>query len=367
MHSDPFLRAALVAAARGWSVFPLVPGEKTPAIRGWEQRATVDRRQIHRWWAGESCYNIGVATGKSGLVVIDLDGGRGDRPPERFAGAHDGHDVLAMLADAAGVEMPSRTYTVTTPSGCHLYFRTPPGIGFRNSAGLLGWRVDSRASGGYVVAAGSVREQGAYTVARHGAVAELPVWLARRLTPPSAPELQPPMGLPRRRSNAYVRAIVEREAHAVATAQTGTRHHSLLKAARTLGRLVGGDELVEDDARAALLDAAAGHVGVDGCTAAEVEQTIADGIGFGRQLPRRITDAPRRAIRDQPPATTGLPRARGTSRAAVGPENDLEDRAICGVPEPSPGPAGQRARGALSGRPRPSVSGRTPAALRATP
>ena len=128
MHSDPFLRAALVAAARGWSVFPLVPGEKTPAIRGWEQRATVDRRQIHRWWAGESCYNIGVATGKSGLVVIDLDGGRGDRPPEQFAGAHNGHDVLAMLADAAGAEMPTRTYTVTTPSGCHLYFRTPPGI-----------------------------------------------------------------------------------------------------------------------------------------------------------------------------------------------------------------------------------------------
>ena len=306
MHSDPFLRAALVAAARGWSVFPLVPGEKTPAIRGWEQRATVDRRQIHRWWAGESCYNIGVATGKSGLVVIDLDGGRGDRPPERFAGAHDGHDVLAMLADAAGAEMPTRTYTVTTPSGCHLYFRTPSGISFRNSAGLLGWRVDSRASGGYVVAAGSVREQGAYTVARHSAVAELPVWLARRLTPPSAPELQPPMGLPRRRSNAYVRAIVEREAHAVATAQTGTRHHSLLKAARTLGRLVGGDELVEDDARAALLDAAAGHVGVDGCTAAEVEQTIADGIGFGRQLPRRITDAPRAS---HPRSTSGDHRA----------------------------------------------------------
>ena len=114
------------------------------------------------------------------------------------------------------------------------------------------------------------------------------------------------MGLPRRRSNAYVRAIVEREAHAVATAQTGTRHHSLLKAARTLGRLVGGDELVEDDARAALLDAAAGHVGVDACTAAEVEQTIADGIGFGRQLPRRITDAPRAS---HPRSTSGDHRA----------------------------------------------------------
>ena len=290
MHSDPFLRAALVAAARGWSVFPLVPGKKTPAIRGWEQRATVDRRQIHRWWAGESCYNIGVATGKSGLVVIDLDGGRGDRPPEQFAGAHDGHDVLAMLADAAGAEMPSRTYTVTTPSGCHLYFRTPSGISFRNSAGLLGWRVDSRAGGGYVVAAGSVREQGAYTVARHSAVAELPVWLARRLTPPSAPEPQRPMGLPRRRSNAYVRAIVEREAHAVATAQTGTRHHSLLKAARTLGRLVGGDELVEDDAAPRCLTL---RPGMSGSTAVRPPRSNNDRgrDRFGRQLPRRIFDA----------------------------------------------------------------------------
>ncbi|MGH3821003.1 MAG: hypothetical protein ACRDRE_25335 [Pseudonocardiaceae bacterium] len=64
-----------------------------------------------------------------------------------------------------------------------------------------------------------------------------------------------------------------------------TRHHTLLKAARVLRRLVGGGELAGDDARAALLDAAGGHVGVDGCTAVEVHQTINDGLAYGRRLP----------------------------------------------------------------------------------
>ena len=92
------------------------------------------------------------------------------------------------------------------------------------------------------------------------APAELPGWLARALVPPPPPAPGPVMQLPRQRAGAYVRAIVEREAQIVATAQTGTRHRALLAAARTLGRLVGGGELAENQARAALLDAAAGHV-----------------------------------------------------------------------------------------------------------
>ncbi|MGH3701409.1 MAG: hypothetical protein ACRDRU_19120 [Pseudonocardiaceae bacterium] len=81
---------------------------------------------------------------------------------------------------------------------------------------------------------------------------------------------------------------MEGDAHDVATARTGTRHHTLLKAARTLGRLVGGGELAQDDARDVLRDAAAGHIGVDGCTAGEVARTLNDGIAYGKQLPRRI-------------------------------------------------------------------------------
>jgi copper chaperone CopZ len=261
MSSNAFLVAALAAAARGWRVFPVVPAGKTPAVSGWQERATSDPQQIQWWWRNEAAMNIGIATGQSGLVVVDLDQGRGDVPPRRFAGARDGRDALAMLAAEAGAVLPTDTYTVSTPGGCHLYFRAPVGVELRCTAGTVGWRIDTRADGGFVVGAGSIRPDGSYRVIRSGPVAELPGWLLRALTPPP-PELGPPRELPAARAGAYVRAIVAGEMREVANARTGTRHHTLLKAARTLGRLVGGGELAEDDARRALLAAASGH---DGC------------------------------------------------------------------------------------------------------
>ena len=63
---------ALACASRGWHVFPLAPGGKRPAIKQWEQRATTDPDRIRRCW-GTGGYNIGIATGPSNLVVVDLD------------------------------------------------------------------------------------------------------------------------------------------------------------------------------------------------------------------------------------------------------------------------------------------------------
>jgi hypothetical protein len=157
MPGNPFLAAALAAAERGWRVFPVVPAGKTPAISGWQERATNDSRQIYRWWRGNIALNIGIATGQSGLVVVDLDHSRGDVPPRRFGGARDGRDVLAMFAAEAGAELPTHTYTVSTPGGCHLYFRAPVRVELRCTAGTVGWRIDTRARGGYVVGAGSTR------------------------------------------------------------------------------------------------------------------------------------------------------------------------------------------------------------------
>jgi hypothetical protein len=162
-------------------------------------------------------------------------------------------------------------------------------VELRNSAGRVGWRIDTRAHGGYVVGAGSTRPDGPYRVMRDRPVAELPGWLERALTPPPPPEPPPPLELPAMRADAYVRAIVVGETRDVADARTGTRHQTLLKAARTLGRLVGGGELAEDDARRALLDAASGHIGVDDCTAGEVHRAISDGLTYGKQMPRRLT------------------------------------------------------------------------------
>ncbi|MHA6783174.1 bifunctional DNA primase/polymerase [Pseudonocardia saturnea] len=300
MTWNPLLGAALDAADRGWHVFPLVRAGKVPALRNWEQRATTGKRQIYRWWAHAEA-NVGVATGRSGLVVIDLDDGRGAAPPERFVGARNGRDVLAILAAEAGAPVPTDTYEVATPSGgSHMYFRSPPGVVLRNTAGSLGWKVDSRSVGGYCVAAGSIRGDGVYRVVRRGEVAELPDWLARALTPPPPPAPGPPMVLSAERASAYVRAIVESEARAVVAARTGTRHRVLLKAARTLGRLVGGGELDDQDARAALFEAGSSHIGIDGCTVDEVCRTIEGGVEFGRRLPRRIAGNPVRTSFSSP-------------------------------------------------------------------
>ena len=317
MRGNSFLAAALAAAERGWRVFPVVPAGKRPAISAWQERATVDPRQIFAWWRGNVAMNIGIATGQSGLVVVDLDHGRGDLPPRRFPRARDGRDALAILAAEAGAEPPLNTYTVSTPGGCHLYFRAPAGVELRCTAGTVGWRIDTRAHGGYVVGVGSTRPHGRYRVMRDGPVAELPSWLERALTPPP-PEPTPPLELPEVRADAYVRAIVAGETREVADARTGTRHHTLLKAARTLGRLVGGGELAEDDARRALLDAASGHVGVDDCTAAEVHRAISDGLAYGKQRPRRITRHQRSAVNPH-----GWSRQDSTGRFAAPPSPSL--------------------------------------------
>lgn len=292
MLQTEFVHAALAAATRGWSVFPLVAADKTPAISGWEQRATTDRRQLGLWWASDARRNVGVATGKSGLVVVDLDSGGGGCPPARFAGAEHGRDVLAMLAAEADAELPTDTYTVQTPGGYHLYFRAPTGLRLRNTTGRLGWHIDTRAHGGYVVAAGSCRPEGGYRLMRAGPVAWLPAWLREALAPAPPAEPGPPMRLPRRRAGAYLRAILDGEARRIGSARVGTRHDALLTAARTLGRLVGGGELAEDDARHTLLTASGRHIGVEGCTAAEVARTVEDGITYGKRLPRHITDGP---------------------------------------------------------------------------
>src|SRR5262245_20318279 len=60
--------------ARGWSIFPVQPRSKVPAVK-WEcyQRrlATVD--ELEKWFTKPG-YNVGIVTGKlSGIFVVDAD------------------------------------------------------------------------------------------------------------------------------------------------------------------------------------------------------------------------------------------------------------------------------------------------------
>lgn len=317
-HRPTRLRdAALAAAASGLYVFPCIPGGKVPDLhgaghcdgrgpcsaghQGWEQLATRDPAQIRRWWDHKPTRNIGAAVGRSNLVVIDLDHGRGEPAPEQFPDAASGMDVLEVLAQRVSKRAPWDTYTVSTPTGgLHLYFRAPAGSNLRNTAGEggatgLGWKIDTRAHGGFVVAAGSVRREGRYRVVNHQPIAALPRWLADALTKP-VPAVASEAETPSFRGSdarvgAYVRAILTGEADAVRNTGYGQgRNNALNRAAFNLGRLVGGGELDENTAWRTLLDAASAHVGVKDFTEAEARRTIASGLSAGQLRPRRLKD-----------------------------------------------------------------------------
>ncbi|MCA1696043.1 MAG: bifunctional DNA primase/polymerase [Actinobacteria bacterium] len=88
------------------------------------------------------------------------------------------------------------TYTAASPSrGEHRYFLAPAARELRNTTGEsgagLGWKIDSRAAGGAIIAAGSVRriegKPRLYRVVRDVDPVALPPWLVTALTPAPAP------------------------------------------------------------------------------------------------------------------------------------------------------------------------------------
>ncbi|XVQ08121.1 bifunctional DNA primase/polymerase [Spirillospora sp. CA-255316] len=300
--------AALACARRGWRVFPLTPSDKAPlaGFTDWEANATTDPDLIRAFWT-RARYNVGIACGPSGLVVIDLDTPKpGEDPPDEWtmAGVSDGADVLAVLCERHGQPFPFETFTVTTRrGGMHLYFTAPPGSTFRNTTGRyrtgLGWLIDTRANGGYVVAPGSFVDQpdgaGAYTVANPAPAAPLPGWLGDLLTAARAPAS--PLGAPGQSGAVadlpgYVQAALKGEAARVAEAVPGGRNHALNKAAYNLGRLTGAGILPEDAAREVLWEAVACHLGPDRIAdihPADARATITSALAAGARNPRTIT------------------------------------------------------------------------------
>ncbi|GAB2722237.1 bifunctional DNA primase/polymerase [Kitasatospora kifunensis] len=286
MTAQPrLLTAALAAAEHGWHVFPLLPDSKRPAVAAWEQRATTDPDRIRRCWTSGS-YNIGIACGPSRLLVIDLDTPKpGAVPPSQWAEAQvrDGADVLAALCEEHRQQYPADTYTVATPSGgTHHYFTAPTGTALRNTAGQrgsgLGWLIDTRASGGYVVAAGSTVDGRRYNVVHSTAAAQLPDWITQRLAPPPKP-VAPMVRLDGRTAAsrpAYAAAALRNETANVATAPEGTRNWVLTRAARALGRFVANGKLSRSEVEQALKGAAE-HAGL---TAREADATITNALNW---------------------------------------------------------------------------------------
>jgi len=251
------LTNALDLAARGMHVFPLKPGEKTPALhKDWENRATTDPARIERCWSAGP-FNIGVACGPSGLLVVDLDTPKPETPPAPAPfdqpGVNDGADALAVLAEQHAERFPWETLSVTTGrGGMHLYFTQPDGIRLRNTAGKLGWLIDTRGTGGYVVGPGSTVNGNPYTTTNPTPPAPLPRWLRRLLTPPKpAPRPAPTQGSHGAPSR-YAEAVLRGELAKVYAAVPGTRNDTLNAVAFTLGTHVAKGTLPADLAERAL-------------------------------------------------------------------------------------------------------------------
>jgi hypothetical protein len=296
----------LLAAARGWYVFPTAPGRKTPrAGMSWPAAACADPRRLAAatWRPGEG---YGIATKPSGLVIVDLDRRKpGSTLPADWQDVHgiaDGADVLAELACRAAQPWPM-TYWVSTPTGGHhLYFRALPGRPVGNSAGRLGPMIDVRgggaSDGGYVVGPGTVLDERAYpddpeaaAMVRGGKAyevihdqepEELPGWIADILDPPQEePAPRPHLAssaAPRETpADAYtrMRGVLDR----LAAGRPGDSRNGLLHwSACRFGEMIAAGEIDPVTAESALYLAAQenGHVAKHGERATRA--TIASGM-----------------------------------------------------------------------------------------
>lgn len=182
MTTQPnMLRAALYYAARGWHVFPVhtpiikngvcvgctceqyrhsaecrvnhprlylpdnepcpQPG-KCPRMK-WAEKSTIDPEQIKKWWRYWPNANIGIDTGKSGLLMFDCDS---------YKNVGDLSDILTP-ADR-------ETVTVITGGGGEHLIYDRQGKSYGNSTKGLPPGIDIRGQGGYIVAAPSLHKSG---------------------------------------------------------------------------------------------------------------------------------------------------------------------------------------------------------------
>ncbi|MEI6126509.1 MAG: bifunctional DNA primase/polymerase [Pseudomonadota bacterium] len=126
--------------SQGFSIIPILPHDKKPALPWKEYQARKPAEEEIKAWFKTPNYNLGIVTGKiSGLSVVDLD------KPE-------------VLQHDSRITFP-RTPCVKTARGAHLYFRYAEGVrNFQNRPDLPG--LDLRGEGGYVVAPPSIHPNG---------------------------------------------------------------------------------------------------------------------------------------------------------------------------------------------------------------
>ncbi len=307
-QQDDLRVESLKGHARGWSYTP-VKGKRA-YIYGWQSAKRETIGEIEQW-ASEG--NLGIRTGSSELLVLDIDSDSGLNP-----------------------EMYPPTSTVETGGGgFHLYYTAPPfPAGNSHKAMGLPDHVHIRGIGGYVVAAGSIHpETGnlyrwaegkspdelepapfpvAELVTNEDFLERIKVWEEYHgrsncslditacevgLTTNQTREHLRCFGLDlpksdiakpaaRRTPPTYGRLAMAGECHAVANCEPGNRNNQLNTSAFNLGQLVGSMVLDRMDVESNL-KASAEEAGMRGV---EIYRTIKSGIDAGIKSPRKIPE-----------------------------------------------------------------------------
>lgn len=168
------VEAALAYAKRGFSVIPLWPRTKVPAlVKGAiyaYRRKPASERTLARWFSDER--NVGISTGLvSHIIVLDVDG-------------DDGRKSLN------GLPMPPSP-TVITGDGHHVYCRHPGGVIKSALKALPG--LDVLAEQRYAVAPPSLHPDGPryewheFLDLNDLELAEVPAWVLDLLPSPAPP------------------------------------------------------------------------------------------------------------------------------------------------------------------------------------
>lgn len=307
-HRQELLTHALAYADARWPVLPIRPGTKRPARPehaadscdgsdprcnstaghvGWEERATTDPGRITRAWTDKP-WGVGIACGPAGLVVVDLD-------VPKDSGTT-GAESLRQLQHEHGQHLPT-TFTVATPSGGrHLYYIAPPGRRYGNTARQVAPGIDTRATGGLVVAPPTRLSDGrSYAIIDDHPPAELPTWFSQLLRPP--PKRSKPLRraqLPDGTSDRvrrYVTSALDGELSKVTDdSNQGSSNQTLFCASIAVGQLVGADLVDLAAAETALELAASGQTtrADHPNSLSEIRSTIRSGLRRGTAQPRQL-------------------------------------------------------------------------------
>lgn len=298
------LTAAQNLAAVGFHVFPVQSSDdkekdKSPvSVGSWTAESTCNPATLKRWFENTTAMPA-IDCGKSRIVVIDLDRHGGPDGVENFKkimGVRDLTELGCPVIETAG-------------GGYHVIYTQPiegEPIGCRKGA-LAGLGIDTKGSGGYVVAVGSVRHDGRsyrqmpgtpdlFEAMRNGTIPPLPAKIAEMIRASKAwseDSIKSDAGARSAshdatvggRERAWAQAALAGKKTELAQTPKGERNIVANAIAYKIGRIVGARWLPLDEAKSALADAchANGLAKEDprGCA-----RTLASGLGAGMKNPR---------------------------------------------------------------------------------